>query len=119
MANLQILFLFVIVLIVVHAGITEWLIMKQMINQLLIELKNQKRIQGFVAPRPDDYINKLDLDLLEKTSKLQNVRDPVMEATLAEFINELPTQNTTPLAFSDETIFGSPWNTSTKFDSPY
>jgi hypothetical protein len=122
MANLLILLTFGIVLIIVHTAINQFLVMKELIQVLIIEIKDLKsRREGFVSfqqPRPSEYPSKLETNLLKKTAALEVPVNLEMEAELATYINELPTQHTTPLSFSDESKFGSPWNIAPQFERP-
>jgi hypothetical protein len=109
--------------LLIHAGVQQFLIMKQLMENLIIELQNLKRKQNFsdlMEPAPEiSYPQQTDSNLSEKLKNLENVRDPVMEQELANFIETLPTQNTTPLSFSDESVFGNPWNNNSRYDSPF
>lgn len=121
MANLVILFMWSIFLVILHVGIKEFLIMKQLLKTLIVELRNVKNNsikQPFL--NPSNYTDNLNEQLLEKTKKLQNPTDKNMELELASFINELPTQNKHPLSFSDETVFGMPWDgNALQFEKPF
>ncbi len=123
MSNLLVLLVCIIVVLLIHAGVQQFLIMKQLMENLIIELQNLKRKQNFADMREpveeSPYPQPVDLALSEKLKKLENVRDPAMEQELANFIETLPTQNTTPLSFSDESIFGNPWNNNSRYDSPF
>lgn len=123
MSNLLVFLVCVIVVLLIHAGVQQFLIMKQLMENLIIELQNLKLKQNFSdimeSAKDISYPQQTDLNLSEKLKNLENVRDPVMEQELANFIETLPTQNTTPLSFSDESVFGNPWNNNSRYDSPF
>ncbi len=111
--NIISLLIVIFLLLIIHSVILEIIQLKKLMRDLLSQLKTKEKFSV-----PADYSDKLADDLLVRTSKLEIPKNDEMEKELASFINSLPTQNTTPLSFADDSVFGTPWDKSLMYESP-